>query len=44
MNGILYGAMVTMCSTTWAGISQLGAIVPLELYPYKYHMQGDFPS
>ena len=25
-------------------ISQLGAIVPLEVYPYKYHMQGDFPS
>ena len=42
-----YGAMVVMCSTTWAGVFpdiSARAIVSLEVYPHNYHMQGDFPS
>ena len=32
--------MVTMCSTTWAGVLPDISARPLEVYPYKYHMQG----
>ena len=48
LNGIFYGAMVMMCSTTWAGvlpdISARGHCAFGGIYPYNYCMQGDFPS